>query len=211
MARPYYGKASFKWGKYLKYFLIFIVIFIPLLIVVLVFSPLAKQKAVKEINTQYDRYVLPAQFTKENFEQLIEKMKEDNEFKFYFYAFSNDQIDLITNETYMILDQNREREGLLKTIQEQKKMVQGLSEVFFSLEYPDDFIKNPKNYPELNNVIWSFLQEEFKLTLLGAIYKSNFNREFLFLWGDSVHLSADKLRKIIFSLKREVKVLPNNS
>ena len=204
MARPYYKQRSFEWEKYLKYFLIFLVIFIPLLVVVFVFSPLAKQKNLEEINAQYDRYVLQPQFTKENFEQLIEKMKEDNEFRFYFYAFPNDQVDLVVRETYEILDQNREGEQLLNIIQEQKKMVQGLSVVFSSLEYSDSFIKNPKSYPELNNVLWSFLQEEFKLTLLGAIYKSNFNREFLFLWTDSVHLSADKLRKIIFSLKGEV-------
>lgn len=209
MVRPYYKQRSFEWEKYLKYLLISLVIFIPLLVVVFVFSPLAKQKNLEAINIQYDRYVLPPQYTKKNFEQLIEKMKEDNEFRFYFYAFSNEQVDLVVRETYEILDQSREGDKLLNIIQEQKNIVQGLSEVFASLEYSDSFIKSPKNYPELNNVLWSFLQEEFKLTLLGAIYKSNFNREFLFLWTDSVHLTADKLRKIIFSLKGEAR--PKNS
>lgn len=128
MVQPYYKKTSFERVKYLKYLLIFLIIFIPLLLVVFIFSPLAKQKNLEVINIQYDCYVLPPQFTKEHFGQLIGKMKEDNEFKFYFIG------GLFTN-----------------------------------------------------------------------LISTEFNREFLFLWTDSAHLSADKLRRIIFSLKGEAR------
>lgn len=201
MNRPYYKRENTSWSIYFKYLVVFIVIFIPLVLVYTVFSPFAGRKVVKEINQKYDQYVLPAQFSEKDVKNLIEKIKKDSEFGFYFYALKPEQINQAVQEVYQTLDQNRGEEKLLQLIQTQKQKIQNISQLFYYLDYTESYINNPHSYPELDQVLWEFMQEEFKLTFIGIVYKANFNRNFVFSWNTSTQRSAEKLRRLIFALK----------
>ena len=204
-ARPYYKKDKVSRDTYLRYGLAIGVLFIPLCVVMFVFSPFAERKARKEMEAQYDRYRLAQGFSYHDFQAVVKKMTEDYEFKFYFYALSSEQALKVEKAAYEILYQNHSRDNLLSRIQEQKMKVGSIGELFLNLTLPPDFSKTPEMFPELNSVMWEFFEEEFKLAILGAIYKSNFNRDFIFIWDDAAQQAAEKLRKIILVLKTSKK------
>jgi hypothetical protein len=200
--KPYYDVAKPKvWLRYLKYLLFVGIIFIPIGLVMFTLGPVAKKKNAKDINHQYDRYMLPKGFTSSDLQAVLNKMKDDREFSFYFEALDKAQIAEVSGIAFNIIKTNPEAEKLVEQIKIQKNKTQSLSLLFSHLDYPKDFFRNPTKYPELNDTLWEFLKEEFKLTILGAIYKANYNRYFAFTWDETAFASARKLRGIMAILK----------
>jgi hypothetical protein len=200
--KPYYDAAKPKvWLRYFKYLLFVVIIFIPIAVVMFVFGPVAKKKTAKDINHQYDRYMLPKGFSSSDLQAVLNKMKDDREFAFYFEALDKVQIAEVSGVAFNIIKTTPQAEKLLEQIKIQKDKTQALSLLFSHLDYPKEFFTNPAKYPQLNDTLWEFLKEEFKLTILGAIYKANYNRYFAFTWDETAYASARKLRGIVSILK----------
>ncbi len=203
MARPYYQNDSFPWKTFLKVFLMVVFVVIFSVIAYFMFSPTLTKKDDDSDNKQYERYVLPAQFTYDDFAAMVEKMRSQKEFTFDFFALTKEQVKIIVDQLYPILDQNRTRDQLFLIIQDRKIALQSISELFYRMDYPQEYIDHPKNFPELNKVIWEYQQEEFQLAILGVVYKANFDRDFTFKWDKISFIAAEKLKQIILAIKEK--------
>lgn len=204
---PYFKKRSksfwiYQWSPILKMVAVLLMLCVPIVVIMMVFTPLAIKKNTQEVEEQYS---LPENFVKDDVISIVNKMKQDQEFAFYFYTLKPKAIERITQEVFVILDENRKQDLLNKKLREVTEEVVQLSILFLHLEYDDEFVKNPSQFPELNQTLWKFLEEEFKLTILGLCYKVNHDKHFSFQWGPSAKLAAQKLQSIIAQTKSQQK------
>ena len=174
-----------------------ILIFAPIFLIMLVFTPLAAKKAREQLIATYR---LPPNYQRKDFDKVLSIMKNSYEFQFYFFALKN-KLDTLSEEAWQVLNQNRTPETLFAQMEEMMAVVKASGLLFLHLDYTEDFFNNPQNYPQLSEVYWSFLMEEFKLTLLGVCYKTTYDPHFTFSWDDESYEAAQKLRTIVIKLK----------
>ncbi|HLF17531.1 MAG TPA: hypothetical protein VI749_01390 [Candidatus Omnitrophota bacterium] len=142
------------------------------------------------------RYRSPADYTSADIRRMVDTMREDPEFQFYFQALRGQQQNQAIDEAIAVLEANRTPASLLERIEESQGHVRGLGATFYHLEYTDEYVKSPGKSPQLEEVFWQFLSEEFKLTVLGVFYKANHDPRFVFQWDPALVLAAQKLREI---------------
>jgi len=183
-----------------KIILFFLLIMAPIIIIMVIMTPLAQKKA-EERRTLY---LLPTDFAYEDVHKLVANLRHDGEFNFYFSVLREDQIESSITDAFKSLDENRTQESLAQAIKDSKANIATISTLFLHLEIPKDFSKTPEQYPDLSRVVFQFLSEEFSLTILGVVYKSNYDQDFVFQWDDENRTSALKLQKLIFSPQEEI-------
>ena len=182
--------------KAIKIVSILIVLCVPFFIFITVInSPAPKKQQIKNI----EDYRLPERYTANDVFTLVDKMRSQDEFKFYFQAINKERLHSITQKAADVLVTNPNAKDLLDQINRLYEHVSAISFLFYHLDYSNEFISNPSIYPDLDRIYWEFLTEEFKLTILGFCYKSNYDQEFKFRWDGMSRLAAEKLYSIFMA------------
>ena len=181
-----------KIGKYL------LIIVAPIIFIMLAITPIVMYKTGK---SRLEQYKLPKDFDRKDVIFVVSNMRKNHELEFYFQTLNTHLLNKASEEAAQILENNRNKQGLLNQIGKMKEKVKSLSIFFESLELPDDFKEYPEHYPELHKIMYQFIYEEFKLTILGLCYKATFDPDFSFQWDVDARLSAEKIRNIILKLQ----------
>ncbi|MBP9854046.1 MAG: hypothetical protein KBD53_04170 [Candidatus Omnitrophica bacterium] len=182
--------------KFCLYALIFV---LPVLVLFVIFAPLAAKKNPQRTAAEYQ---IPPDFTINDIAKIVERMRTDPEFQFYFRALSSDKITQGALEVYEIMNRSRSGDVFLNEIKLQQKKTSSLALLFYYLEYSDDFFKNPELYPDLSKTIVNFSFEDFKLAVLSICYKSNIDPTFFLKWDETSQLAARKLFETIKRLNK---------
>ncbi|HBR15620.1 MAG TPA: hypothetical protein DD723_08825 [Candidatus Omnitrophica bacterium] len=193
------NKIILKIPKYVKWIAIVFLIFSPVLLIMLIFSPLTSRRSSK---SHLRPYRLSENLDRESIGFIIDKMREDQEFQFYFFVLDPEHIDRISGDIFHLLSENRDKSFLLYQIEQLKKAVNSMKQVFDSVEFPEDYFENPALHPELNQLVWQFLLEDFKLTVLGLCYKATYDTNFALQWDKKDQSFAQKLITIYLKLKQ---------
>lgn len=187
------------WSKSTKIIGFLVIIIAPVVLLVVIFSPIVVQKSHQRV---VERYMLPSHPSLEDIQTMVESMRGDEEFDFYFYALDQDTVDQSLTNVSQIVSLAENKELLFKALNKLKKQVDALSVLFYNVEYPDGFVVNVDDYPEMKNIMQNFLKKEFQLTLIGVCYKVLYDSQFSFQWSKTAHLSAQKLRSLVFKIKQ---------
>ena len=172
----------------------------PIVILMLVLTPIASQKS-REVFFQ--RYHLSSEFAAPEIGYLVGRMKQDPEFTFYFDVLDERGIQLATEEVYNILKDNNEKVRLFDQIIKGQEKVKSIGILFANIQLPADYTHHPDQYPNIQKVVYKFLYEEFKLTILGMCYKIVYNRRFFLQWDHATQSSAMKLKSIVISSRQQ--------
>lgn len=183
-----------KWQIVLKILLILGLLTIPVIVIMAIFAPFISDRNRNKYETSY---LLPEGFGPADVEAVIEKMRGDREFSFYFTVLSPAHIKKATEETYAILNANRSQAALAERMNEMHAEVHRLAVAFSAFEYPPGFASSPLVYPDLLTPLVDFVYTEFTLTVLGACYKSNYDLKFRFQWDAFVLQAAGQLQKLL--------------
>jgi hypothetical protein len=174
----------------------------PLVVIVLVFSPFSMSKAV---NNSDKLCRLPAHFTMADVVAVSSHMKEKEEFYFYYHSLSREQIERAIQEVYEILTGKTDQESFYKAVAVAKDRVESVAVIFNSLEYSDEYLQRPFEFPNLNRMLVFFIYEDFKTSLLGMCYKGTFDKNFHFEWKESSQEAAQRMRNIMAILTADKK------
>ena len=172
---------------------IVLILVIPLLIVMSVFRPFASRQK----HPRYEEYVIQKDFTKIDLIRVVEHMRQDPEFVFYFQAFPRGKLDIAIEEIYSALDQNRSQEKHLELLNNSQEQVRSLAALFQSFHFGQDMQQLLQQSPELYRTIWFFFCEELKLTVFGLCYKVIYDQSFSFNWDKETRQTAGDIRVII--------------
>ena len=184
--------------RLLKAAILILLIIAPVVIVMAVLRPMAEKKARQEI---LNRYALPEDFKRADFDVVLTHMKEDGEFFYYFENLRPDRLALAQEAAYTLIDQHRRKEDLIKAVIRQKLKVQLLAKTFNYLSYPKEFYQEPQQYPQLKSAVDSFLFEEYVLAMAGACYKGTFDPQFVFRWDEVTAHAAERFRDVVRQLR----------
>jgi len=187
------GFKTFLKNRLIRIFAIILLLILPIIIVMVIFTPIARNK---NIQLNYERYTLPENYTEEDIRACIAKMKSSNEFRFYFNALRDSELDEVIDDAVKLLLQTREQKALLNLISIMQEKVIAKSTLFNHLSYPEEYFIRPNDFPQLTNVLQDFIASEFKLSILGLVFKSTYDQKFSFDWDNSARSAAHKLRSI---------------
>lgn len=187
-----------KWLIFLKILLILGLLTIPVILIMVIFAPFISDRNRNKYETSY---LLPEGFGQADVEAIIQKMRGDREFSFYFMVLSPAHIKKATEETYAILNANRSQAALAERMNEMHAEVHRLAVAFSAFEYPPGFTSSPLVYRELLTPLVDFVYREFTLTVLGACYKSNYDLKFRFQWDEFVLQAAGQLQKLLAEMQ----------
>jgi len=174
---------------------------LPVLVTVVIFTPFIFSKT--NLKNHLKGYIIPDQFAAADISRVVRQMRDDREFLFYFSTINDRQIGVLEQEVFTLLDGIVSKDILLATVREQNARVRSFAALFSHLEYPDAFFNQPEAYPQLGNALKSLLYEEFKLSVMGLIYKAKYDHEFSFQWDDTSRLAATHLQEILVKLDSE--------
>ncbi len=181
----------------LKILGVILIILTPIFLIELFIFPLIP----KNPTSKYpDRYRLPENFTKGDLANVISRMAEDQEFAFYFHSLTKKNIQEAVDEVYKFLDQYQEKDSFLYQLKLKQDNVKSLAILFKNFEFSEEFIDDPLQYPELCEIFFPFLYEEFLLTIIGVCYKSNYDVNFQFVWDEHTQQAAKDLKDLIDQL-----------
>jgi len=191
------------WPLPIKLLAIFGMITIPLIVIMVLFSPLVAQKQ-KKIYSQV--YPISENFTQEDIRSTIGKMEKDGEFFFYFMVLTDQDKEMAAEEVFQILSRNRGKDKHYRQIMESMKEAKSLATLFGTLVYPEKFHAEPEQYPVLGRTLHTFVYEEFKLTVMGLCYRSMYDKNFRFQWDETSQEAATKLQKLILQLRESKQI-----
>ncbi len=178
----------------LKIILFVLLLFAPIIILMVIFTPFAEEKIAERVVNDYR---LPGNYTQEDIVNTVKKMRRDPEFQFYFYAVPLDRVAEATYEVYEIMNRSRSQEGLRAEMTQLQEKIKAMAVVFYHMDYGDNFITNPEGFPDLNKIMNDLVYEEFKLAVMGVCYKSTYDESFRFEWTQTERLAAQKLHKVL--------------
>ena len=183
-----------------KAFLICLIMIAPLgLAMLLLFPMIARSNSVKYV----EHYRLSQGFTKNIIDAAVEQMRQDTEYQFYFKMLDPERIQHASAAVYEILNNNREKGQHYQQIKLLKKQVQATAVSLNNLDFPPDFIADPLAHIDLAGKSWNFVEDEFKLTILGLLYKFTYDRNFQFYWSDTSRKAAQKMENLFVGLSEE--------
>lgn len=180
--------------KLVKLCLVILLIMAPILVLMLIFTPFASKKISQRIAMNYK---IPSNYSADDIAEIVKKMGKDPEFLFYYSALDKEKIVQATYEVYEIMNRSRDAELLKTEIDRLQKKTKSLAVMFYNLDYPEDFLEDPKKTPDLNKVMMDLLFSDFKLAVLGVCYKANYDEKFVLQWDQTSRLAAGKLRTMI--------------
>ncbi|MCA9401189.1 MAG: hypothetical protein KC713_06155 [Candidatus Omnitrophica bacterium] len=187
-------------NKLMKFAALILIICTPIIIVMLVFTPMATEKTEQVFKEQYR---LSSDFTKNDIIRIIENMRKDHEFMYYFYILKPELLNTAILEVANEMEKYRDQEAIHNLIEQKKEKVSTLGSLLLNLEYPEDYYKNPQSFPSMNNLLWQFFAEEFKLSVVALCYKATYDPTFAFNWDDLTRRAARKFQAVAGRLSRE--------
>lgn len=193
-------ETSRKGKKGLRVLLLILLIFAPIILLMVIFTPIASEKIPERIVNDYR---LKPNYQAEDLVETVKKMRLDPDFVFYFWALDSDQVAKATYETYEILDRARTKELLLPELEALQEKVKAMAVMFYHMDYSDEFISKPDRYPDLKQLMDQLVYQEFKLALGGLCYKSNYDKFFRFSWSDTELLAAQKLHRVLKDIRKQ--------
>lgn len=191
----------------IKIALIILVFCIPIAITMGIFTPLISRK-----HSQHyvGRYFLPENFSSHDMLFILERMKDDPEFAFYFRILPEDYIKKAADEIFVTMDAHRGKKALKEALLKKQARIDSLAMLLLSFDYGIPFYKNPVAFPDLNKTLWNFIFEEFKLNIMGATYKSTYELGFQFAWSSHSLHAAQKAQNIISQLHQVQDLMKSN-
>ena len=196
---PTGGRKSFLANHAVRVFIFIGLIAAPVVLIMMIFSPLAQKK---NNAPSLEPFRLPANYQQEDIINIIKHFRGHPDFQFYYNALAEEQVENATVEIVFILLKAKSAEALLDEITKMKNDVFLAGIMFNSVQYDDDFMEYPDDSPELRGVMWRFLYEEFKLTMLGMCYKATYDSQFSFQWPQETRLAAAKLKSMVYAIRQ---------
>jgi hypothetical protein len=154
------------------------------------------QMRVRQSTSNLHQYVLENGFVRDDVTRVIQKMKEDPDFKFYFELLNNRVVVQGGEDAYAVLSAHREEKSLLTQIMIMQKHVLSFATLVNAFDIPEDFIEQQDQYEDLNEIFRNLLYEDFKLAVLGVCYKATFDEHFAFKWDKDTLLAANKIQEL---------------
>ena len=153
---------------------------------------------------KFKEYSLPHTLSRGDVKDLLDKMRQDPQFRVYFIVLQENEITAVVEDIHDLLVKHADRKALSTLILQRQQKVESLAAVLNASTLPDRYFERPKEYPVLNKTIWQFFFEEFKLIVLGTCYKANYNIDFRFHWKPSSHQAVIKLHRILLGLNNQL-------
>lgn len=178
----------------LKIILFVLLLFAPIIVLMVIFTPFAEEKITERIVNDYR---LPSNYTQEDIVNTVKKMRRDPEFQFYFFAIPLDRVAEATYEVFETMDRSRGQEALKTEMNQLQEKIKAMAVVFYHMDYGDSFIEDPSAFPDLKKILDDLVYEEFKLAVMGVCYKSTYDDTFRFEWTQTERLAAQKLHKVL--------------
>jgi len=237
--KSFFRKVKALWKKgVVKILVAVVVVLTPLVILKVVFTPIATQKSIER---QSEKFRLVAPIDEKQISGHMDLLKREPIFAFYFDLLPEAHLENLVRETFVILRDETTAEGLRSQIDKIQKDVVGYSMLFANLEMPDDVnlvdnaINRTKNYrsattrknygslnaaeaedearerienysqthPQIMQIVRSWVQSEFQLTLLSIYYRVNHDPEFSLEWNPEIRHTAQKLKILVSAIKGE--------
>jgi len=176
----------------------FVWLIFPAVILIAVAAAVLLPRLKKEdpLDKAISRYQLPEKYTRADLETMLVTMAKDPEFAFHFQVLDGEKRQEATEEMFALLLTYPNREMVHQALVEQQEKVLAQSTLFYSLDFPPEYVTGPSDFPSLDAAFWQFIEEEFKLVVLGVYYKTNLDRNFVFAWQQTAVLAAEKFEKI---------------
>jgi len=182
---------------YVRIILVLVLLISPVAIVYVIFTPLNVKNASIQREKSLKTYAFNEDFSLDDLVRLVHQMKKEPEFMFYFIILNENEISIAAGGAFEILKRSWSKEALEQEILHLKEDVELLGRAFYYLDYPSDSAQNWDQYPELKDVMWSFITEEFQLAIIGLCYKASFDHDFSFKWNKTSLLAALKLEEML--------------
>lgn len=193
ISRP---KEKSVWLQVLKFYLAYVVLIIVLLILSLVFN---NHEDVNSKDTLAE-FVLTQPLDPQELSDIIEKMRDLEEFSYYFKVLPQSMLQQVHSEIFPLLKGHWSKARLYEQIFKLKEEIAPLISVYANME-DESYLESPEAYPEMNKALWEIFYKEFKLAILGIVYKANFDEDFNLGWDEEAQRFAQNFRKIVGRLK----------
>jgi hypothetical protein len=184
--------------SYKKVTKILLIVLIPisLLYLMTLFIP-KKHSSKNSMAALLSVYKLEKDFALADITRIVDHMRKDKEFSFYFSVIPNVRIQEITREVFQLLVKNNSQEAIFNTMTDLKSKIYAISSLFYHMDYSNYSPQDPNRNEDLDKLFWGFLEEEFELAVLGVCYKANYNPQFVYEWDISAIQAAEKLKAIL--------------
>jgi hypothetical protein len=170
-----------------------VLIVAPVIVIMIVFGLLASSKERARVLEQYR---LPVSYVVGDYERAFLALRKDSEFSPYFQILNQGQLTSVTQKAWKNIDESRTQDDLFKEMELLVSSVRKKANFFLHLDYPENFAIAPDNFPQLKEALNSLIETEFQLSVLGAVYKSTYDNNFIFKWDSTSKEAAQKAFQI---------------
>lgn len=178
-----------------KVLCILLIIALPLLLVWIILPPLAARRNSKPIV-----YTLRNNFSRSDLNRLVQQMKCDPEYQFYFRVLGEQSLSESVAQAYGYLELARDKAGMRQVIDRLKSRIEGAADQILALSVPEDFSSAPIRYDKLCRSLSEFVRAEFVLNLAGVCYKLLYDDAFFFTWSAEAPRAAYRVQTIFSAL-----------
>lgn len=178
-----------------KLICIALVLILPLILVWMILTPL-----VQKMESKTEQYTLKDNFSKADLNQLVQQMKFDPEYRFYFNILGEQALSGSIAQAYDYLELARDRIGMRQVIDRLRNRIESAAVQVLSLPLPPDFLNTPSRYEEVCRSLYEFVRTEFVLTLAGVCYKLRHDEAFTFSWSTEASQAAYRVQEIFLTL-----------
>lgn len=194
MMKEFYQQKLARHPKIIPVSIIGIIFLLPCIVIFVILPPFnASQNHQKMIA----KYKLPQDYQLEDLRVKVDKMKEDEDFKFYFLALNEERVKESIQKSFQILKENKDSPDLLKAVFSLQGKIRAKAAVFAYMDFSQGGLFTPDEAVKLKNDLLNFVEDEFTLTILGLIYKTNFDEKFRFDWDELTLVAARNVRSLM--------------
>jgi len=181
-----------------KIFSVLLIVILPLILIRIVLAPLASNRRSREIV-----YTLRDNFSQRDLNRLVQQMKRDPEYGFYFHVLGEQALSESVAQVYGYLELARDKAGMRQVVDRLKDRIERAADQILSLPVPEDFSHAPDRYEKACRSLTEFVRAEFVLTLSGICYKLRHDSTFFFTWSAEASRAAYRVHKIFSTLTEE--------
>jgi len=187
-----------------KVFVILVLAFVPIALVAAVFMPLIAGKHKQEIKEYPRLYSLRPDFTRADLSEAVDKMRQDYEFQYYFKILEKKSVALAVDQVYAQIPAKMDRQSFSVLLKAKQTEVERLGQMFDSVYFakddrsPDYDVKRQ----ELKKALCPLFYKDFKLSVMGAIYKSTYDPSFQFQWPFATLRTAINMKTALNDMNR---------
>lgn len=177
---------------------------VPVILVVVVFKPFVAGKQKEELAEYSEKYSLRPGFTRNDLREVVDNMRTDYEFQYYFRVFDHGSVALAVDQIGTEIAPRMEKESFRQLLESKQAELERLGMLVENVEFSDDIFRtNDENLRPLKEALWSWLYEDFKLSVMGAIYKSTYDPSFRFHWPPQTVRAAAGLKNLFQGMRPE--------